>query len=56
MLPHVPYFSAIYYGILRLGAVVVPMTVLLKGREVASYLEDSGAELLFAWHCFLDPA
>jgi long-chain acyl-CoA synthetase len=56
MLPNVPYFPAIYYGILRLGAVVVPMNVLLKGREVAYYLEDSGAELLFAWHGFLDAA
>ena len=43
MLPNVPYFPAIYYGILRRGAVVVPMNVLLKGREVAYYLEDSGA-------------
>jgi long-chain acyl-CoA synthetase len=56
MLPNVPYFPAVYYGILRLGAVVVPMNVLLKGREVAYYLEDSGAELLFAWHGFMDAA
>jgi len=34
MLPNVPYFPVVYYGILRLGAVVVPMNVLLKGREV----------------------
>jgi long-chain acyl-CoA synthetase len=56
MLPNVPYFPAVYYGILRLGAVVVPMNVLLKGREVAYYLEDSGAEILFAWHGFMDAA
>ena len=34
MLPNVPYFGAAYYGILRAGGVVVPMNVLLKGREV----------------------
>ena len=34
MLPNVPSFAVVYYGILRLGAVVVPMNVLLKGREV----------------------
>ena len=34
MLPNVPYFGAVYYGILRAGGVVVPMNVLLKGREV----------------------
>src|SRR5919107_4377435 len=47
MLPNVPYFPAIYYGILRAGAAVVPMNVLLKGREVSYYLGDSGAKLLF---------
>jgi long-chain acyl-CoA synthetase len=56
MLPNVPYFPAIYYGILRAGAVVVPMNVLLKEREVNFYLGDSGAKLLFAWHDFADAA
>ena len=56
MLPNVPYFPAVYYGILRAGGVVVPMNVLLKGREVAFYLEDSGARLLFAWQGFLEEA
>ena len=32
------------------------MNVLLKGREVAFYLEDSGAKLLFAWHGFAEAA
>jgi long-chain acyl-CoA synthetase len=54
MLPNVPYFPAIYYGILRAGGTVVPMNVLLKGREVAYYLGDSGAKLLFAWHDFAE--
>ena len=56
MLPNVPYFPVIYYGILRAGAVVVPMNVLLKRREVAFYLNDSGAKLLFAWHGFAEDA
>ncbi len=50
MLPNVPYFPIVYYGILRAGGVVVPMNVLLKGREVEFYLSDSEASLLFAWH------
>ena len=49
MLPNVPSFATIYYGILRAGAVVVPMNPLLKRREVGYYLADSGARLLFAW-------
>jgi long-chain acyl-CoA synthetase len=56
MLPNVPYFPAVYYGVLRAGGVVVPMNVLLKGREVAYYLSDSGAKVLFAWHGFMDAA
>ena len=56
MLPNVPYFPAIYYGILRAGGVVVPMNPLLKGREVKFYLEDPGAKIMFAWHGFADEA
>ena len=52
MLPNVPEFPIAYYGVLRAGAVVVPMNVLLKRREIAFYLEDSGAKLLLAWHGF----
>ncbi len=56
MLPNVPYFPVVYYGILRLGAIVVPMNVLLKRREVAFYLGDSQAKTIFAWHGFAEDA
>jgi long-chain acyl-CoA synthetase len=56
MLPNVPHFPIVYYGILRAGGVVVPMNVLLKEREVAFYLGDSGARLLFAWADFGEEA
>jgi long-chain acyl-CoA synthetase len=56
MLPNVPYFPVVYYGALRAGAVVVPMNVLLKGREASFYLEDPGVKVLFAWHEFEDAA
>jgi long-chain acyl-CoA synthetase len=56
MLPNVPQFPVAYYGALRAGAVVVPMNVLLKRREIAFYLEDSGARLLLAWHGFAEEA
>lgn len=52
MLPNVPHFVALYYGILRAGAVVVPMNPLLKEREVAHYLRDSGARVIFVWQDF----
>ncbi|HEY1286583.1 MAG TPA: long-chain fatty acid--CoA ligase [Solirubrobacterales bacterium] len=56
MLPNVLEFPISYYGVLRAGGVVVPMNVLLKRREIAFYLEDSGAGLLLAWHGFAEEA
>ncbi|MCZ0997707.1 long-chain fatty acid--CoA ligase [Streptomyces mirabilis] len=56
MLPNVPEFAVAYFGVLRAGGIVVPMNPLLKSREVAYYLGDSGARLLFAWHDFADEA
>ena len=56
MLPNVAEVPVVYYGVLRAGGVVVPMNPLLKAREVAYYLGDSGAGLIFAWHGFADPA
>ena len=50
MLPNVPAFPMAFYGALAAGAVVVPMNPLLKSREVAFYLADSGAKVLFTWY------
>ena len=47
--PNLPYFPVVYYGILKAGAVVVPLNVLLKGREIAYHLRDSEAR---AYFCF----
>jgi long-chain acyl-CoA synthetase len=47
--PNLPQMPPIYYGILRYGAIVVPLNPLLKSREVAYHLKDSGATLAFAW-------
>ncbi len=47
--PNLPYFTIIYFGILKAGATVVPLNVLLKGREVAYHLADSDAKAYFAF-------
>src|SRR5690242_5580914 len=47
--PNLPYFTIVYYGILKAGATVVPLNVLLKGREVAYHLADSDAVAYFAF-------
>lgn len=50
---NLPYFPIIYYGILKAGAVVVPLNVLNKARENAYYLEDSGAKAYFVSRALL---
>ncbi|MFF5970673.1 long-chain fatty acid--CoA ligase [Streptomyces sp. NPDC012769] len=47
--PNLPYFPIVYYGILKAGAVVVPLNVLLKSREIAYHLEDADVT---AYFCF----
>ncbi|MGB5157021.1 long-chain-fatty-acid--CoA ligase [Desulfobacterium sp. N47] len=46
---NLPYFPIVYYGILKAGAVVVPLNVLLKPREIAYHLKSSDAK---AYFCF----
>ena len=47
--PNVPWFPIAYFGILKAGAVVVPLNVLLKPREIAYHLRDSDAAALIAF-------
>ncbi|MEU0518983.1 long-chain fatty acid--CoA ligase [Streptosporangium sp. NPDC006007] len=47
--PNLPYFPFVYYGILKTGATVVPLNVLLRSREIAYHLRDAEAKALF---CF----
>ncbi len=47
--PNLPYFPVVYYGILKAGAAVVPLNILLNEREIAYHLQDSGATGYF---CF----
>ncbi len=47
--PNLPYFPVVYFGILKAGAVVVPLSILLKADEVCYHLADSDAKVYF---CF----
>ena len=47
--PNLPHFPIVYYGILKSGATVVPLNVLLTEREIAYHLADSAAK---AYFCF----
>jgi long-chain acyl-CoA synthetase len=55
-LPNVPEFLYAHFGILKLGAVVVPLNPLLKEHEIAYHLEDSESRVLITWSGFADAA
>ena len=44
-----PDFTIVYFGILKAGAVVVPLNVLLTGLEIAYHLRDSHVVAYFAY-------
>src|SRR5260370_27404007 len=44
---NVPSFVIAYYGILKAGAMVLPLNVLLKPREIAYHLTDGDAKAYF---------
>lgn len=46
---NLPYFPIVFFGILKAGGVVVPLSVLLKKDEIAYHLKDSDAK---AYFCF----
>src|SRR4051794_12617356 len=48
IVPNVPDFARVYYGVLALGAVVVPVHLLFKAEEIGFVLRDSGSTLLVA--------
>lgn len=45
IIPNVPDFVRVYYAVLSLGAVVVPVHLLFKADEIEYVLRDSGATL-----------
>ncbi|GAA3367487.1 long-chain fatty acid--CoA ligase [Streptomyces sannanensis] len=54
VMPNVICFPVAYYGILRAGGVVVPMNPLLKARETAFALRDSGSRIVLTNPAFAD--
>ncbi len=56
MLGQVAELPGVYYGVLRAGAVVVPIDTSSTALQVGSALEQAGAQVVFAWHECLDVA
>jgi long-chain acyl-CoA synthetase len=55
-LPNIPQFLIAYFGILKRGAVAVPLNVLLKAPELAFQLDDCAARVLITWEGVLGEA
>ena len=56
ILPNVPAFPVVYWGILLAGGIVVPMNPLLKAGEIDYFFTDSGAKIAFVWPDFVPEA
>ena len=56
IMPNVAYFPIVYYAILRLGAIVVPMNPLLKAGEIAFAWSDAGAKVAVVFPLFAEEA
>ncbi len=53
LLPNSPQFLVAYYGLLKAGAVIVPLNPLSTERELEFHLTDSGAEVAITIPLFL---
>ena len=47
--PNIIEFPIIYYGILKMGGVVVPLSILLKKNEVLFFLKNSQTKMFFVY-------
>jgi long-chain acyl-CoA synthetase len=56
IMPNVAYFPIVYYAILRLGAIVVPMNPLLKAGEISYAWGDAKAEVAVVFALFAEEA
>ena len=54
LLPNSPQFLVAYYGLLKSGAVIVPLNPLSADRELEFHLIDSGAEVAVTIPLFLN--
>jgi len=52
MVPNIPQFVTVKYGILMAGAVLVPFNVMLQGPEIEYLVRDSDIKLIVAYEMF----
>ena len=56
IMPNVAYFPIVYYAILRIGAIAVPMNPLLKAGEISFVWNDCDAKVAVVFPLFAEEA
>jgi long-chain acyl-CoA synthetase len=56
IMPNVAYFPIVYYAILRIGAIAVPMNPLLKAGEISFVWKDCGVKVAVVFPLFAEEA
>jgi long-chain acyl-CoA synthetase len=56
IMPNVVYFPIVYYAILRIGAIAVPMNPLLKAGEISFVWNDCGVKVAVVFPLFAEEA
>jgi long-chain acyl-CoA synthetase len=56
IMPNVAYFPIVYYAILRIGAIAVPMNPLLKAGEISFVWNDCGVKVAVVFPLFAEEA
>ena len=54
LLPNCPQFLIAFYGILKLGAIFVPVNPLFKAHEFVHQINDAGAQIIIALDQLMD--
>jgi len=52
--PNVPEFTAVYYAVLRIGGVIVPINTLFLPNEITGLVEHSDAKFMVVWHALAE--
>lgn len=55
MLPNSPEFASIYFGIIKVGGIAIPLDVRNKADELASLFNSCKPKIIFAESPFLEP-
>lgn len=54
VMPNVPHMAVLYYAILRIGAIVVPLNPLLTPRELTYHFTNAEVSAVLTWEAMID--